>query len=170
MVLELLTLLLSQPHITCIDETLPAPPAHPFDADTQLREVLFGKHLDVSLPEGWQGQRGWKAGHFKERNVSNLDAMYAATRADGFGAEVKRRVSASSALRQGVARRDGARPIFERDFRPTASGRTAGPPVSPTFRVETAGEVARVVGEDRGQNLQTSLKTSKPKNLNIKFF
>eukprot|EP00964_Phaeocystis_antarctica_P153165 scaffold121299_cov69-Phaeocystis_antarctica.AAC.2 len=78
MVLELLTLLLSQPHITCIDETLPAPPAHPFDADTQLREVLFGKHLDMSLPEGWQGQRGWKAGHFKERNVSNLDAMYAA--------------------------------------------------------------------------------------------
>ena len=88
MVLELLALLLSQPHITCIDETLPAPPAHPFAADAQLRSVLFGKHLDVSLPlprrtgldwvDGWQGQRGWNGGHFKERNVSNLDAMYAA--------------------------------------------------------------------------------------------
>ena len=77
MVLQFLTLLLSQPHITCIDETLPTPPAHPFDAESQLR-VLFGKHLDVSLPDGWQGQRGFKAGRFKERNVSNLDAMYAA--------------------------------------------------------------------------------------------
>ena len=60
MVVELLTVLLSQPHISCIDERLPAPPAHLFDAELELRSVPFGKNLNVSLPKDMHGQRDAK--------------------------------------------------------------------------------------------------------------
>ena len=75
MVVELLTVLLSQPHISCIDERLPAPPAHLFDAELELRSVPFGKNLNVSLPKDMHAQRD--AEDFQQRNVSNLDLMYA---------------------------------------------------------------------------------------------
>ena len=78
MFLEVFTAVMSQPRISCTKETLPAPPAHPLDAEVELRSVPLDKNLNVVLVDGWQGQLGWKGGHFQQRNVSNLDSMYAA--------------------------------------------------------------------------------------------
>ena len=66
---------LSQPRISCTKETLPAPPAHPLDAEAELRSVPLDKNLNVVLVDGWQGQLGMKGGHFQQRDVSNLDSM-----------------------------------------------------------------------------------------------